>query len=236
MKPETLYENLNSVDEQLLERSETAKAPRRRPWWMGALAAALVAVVAFGAAFWPKGSPLGVEAHAIETAAYPEMAPYPDEADYVDQATGEYDNEGFNQAHDAWWESKQALLPEEGYADGLDSFFQESIPVFLGGKEGENAAYSPVNVYMALAMLAELTDGASRQQILDLLGSDSLEALRQQARAVWRAQYQNDGATTTILASSVWLDEDISYNQETMQTLAESYYCLLYTSDAADEL
>ena len=34
MKPETLYENLNSVDEQLLERSETAKAPRRRPWWM----------------------------------------------------------------------------------------------------------------------------------------------------------------------------------------------------------
>ena len=48
--------------------------------------------------------------------------------------------------------------------------------MFLGGKEGENAAYSPVNVYMALAMLAELTDGASRQQILDLLGSDSLEA------------------------------------------------------------
>ena len=44
MKPETLYENLNSVDEQLLERSETAKAPRRRPWWMGAVAAALVAV------------------------------------------------------------------------------------------------------------------------------------------------------------------------------------------------
>ena len=235
MKPETLYENLNSVDEQLLERSETAKAPRRRPWWMGAVAAALVAVVALGAAFWPKGSPLGVEAHAIETAAYPEMAPYPDEADYVDQATGEYDNEGFNQAHDAWWESKQALLPEEGYADGLDSFFQKSIPVFLGGKEGENAAYSPVNVYMALAMLAELTDGASRQQILDLLGSDSLEALRQQAQAVWRAQYQNDGATTTILASSVWLDEDISYNQETMQTLAESYYASSYQGQMGSE-
>ena len=42
MKPETLYENLNSVDEQLLERSETAKspaavpggwAPWRQPWW-----------------------------------------------------------------------------------------------------------------------------------------------------------------------------------------------------------
>ena len=75
MKPETLYENLNSVDEQLLERSETAKAPRRRPWWMGAVAAAWWQVVTFGAAFWPKGSPLGVEAHAIETAVYPEMAP-----------------------------------------------------------------------------------------------------------------------------------------------------------------
>lgn len=84
-------------------------------------------------------------------------------------------------------------------------------------------------------MLAELTDGASRQQILDLLGSDSLEALRQQAQAVWRAQYQNDGATTTILASSVWLDEDISYNQETMQTLAESYYASSYQGQMGSE-
>ena len=57
MKPETLYENLNSVDEQLLERSETAKAPAAvlvdggrggQPWWQ---------LVALGAAFWPKGSP-----------------------------------------------------------------------------------------------------------------------------------------------------------------------------------
>lgn len=49
------------------------------------------------------------------------------------------------------------------------------------------------------------------------------------------AQYQNDGATTTILASSVWLDEDISYNQETMQTLAESYYASSYQGQMGSE-
>ena len=143
MKPETLYENLNSVDEQLLERSETAKAPRRRPWWMGAVAAALVAVVALGAAFWPKGSPLGVEAHAIETAVYPEMAPYPDEADYVDQATGEYDNEGFNQAHDAWWESKQALLPKKAMPTGWIPFSRRASLCSWVEKRGRTPPIPP---------------------------------------------------------------------------------------------
>ena len=40
-----------------------------------------------------------------------------------------------------------------------------------------------MNVYMALAMLAEVTDGESRRQILDLLGSSSLEDTREQAKA-----------------------------------------------------
>lgn len=95
---------------------------------------------------------------------------------------------------------------------------------FLSGSAGENLAYSPLNVYMALAMLAELTGGESRAQILDLLGADSIEALRQQASDVWNASYRSDGAVESILASSVWLNEDVSFNQDTMDTLADTYY------------
>ena len=84
--------------------------------------------------------------------------------------TGEFDSDGFSQVYDAWWESVRGQAQEEGYADGLTPFFAASIQQFLSGEPGKNRAYSPLNVYMALGMLAELTDGESRQQILDLAG------------------------------------------------------------------
>ena len=90
MKGEKLYESMNHVDDQILERSERRKQSRRRPWWMGAVAAVLVAAVAVGVMLRPEA---GITAQAIVTAEYPEMAPYPLEEDYYDEATGEVDYE-----------------------------------------------------------------------------------------------------------------------------------------------
>ena len=232
MKGEKLYESMNHVDDQILERSERRKQSRRRPWWMGAVAAVLVAAVAVGVMLRPEA---GITAQAIVTAKYPEMAPYPLEEDYYDEATGEVDYEAYDQAYDAWWESRKALSQEAGYANGLDSFFQKSIPVFLSGKEGENAAYSPVNAYMALAMLGEVTGGSSRQQILDLLGCGSIEQSREQANAVWKGQYQDDQVSATILANSVWLRDGASYNQDTLQILGEDYYASSFQGTMGSE-
>ena len=88
---------------------------------------------------------------------------------------------------------------------------------------------------MALSMLAELTDGESRAQILTLLGSDSLEALRGQANALWNDHYSSDGATNSILASSLWLDEGVPFNQKTLDTLAETYYASSFQGNLGTE-
>ncbi len=113
----------------------------------------------------------------------------------------------------------------EGYADTLTPFFKESIAGFL---RDSNSTCSPLNVYMALAMLAEVSDGNTRQEILDLMGLDSIEALRTQAGHVWNAHYQADGATTSLLANSLWLDENYRYVQSTANTLADSYYASVF--------
>lgn len=55
------------------------------------------------------------------------------------------------------------------YADSMDSFLEKSIRQFLSESETGNIAYSPLNVFIALGMLAELTDGTGRQQLLELL-------------------------------------------------------------------
>lgn len=234
MKGEDLYQAMEHIDDQVLERSQRRK-PHRKPLWISAVAAVLVVAVAVGAVLWPKGDVFQVGTYALQTAHYPQLVPRPDPMDYLDADTQEVDFDAYSAAEEAYRESQATLEQEPGYADGLNSFFEKSVPVFLSGKEGENAAYSPLNVYMALAMLAEVTDGESRQQILDLLGSNSLEDTREQAKAVWEGAYQDDGATATILASSVWLRDDLTYNQDTLKTLAENYYASSFQGNMSDE-
>ena len=169
----------------------------------------------------------GLNGLAIRTAVYPEMAPYPDWMSYIN-SNGEMDD-SFNEAYDAWWEDiKVQRNQPEGYAEGLEGFFNDSIRQFLSGSQGQNRVYSPLNVCMALGMLAEVTDGRSREQILTLLGSDDMNALRSQARAIWNANYRNDGVSTTILASSLWLNENVNFTQSTLDSLADNYYASSY--------
>ena len=102
----------------------------------------------------------------------------------------------------------------ERLPDGISApygCFEALTAQFLSGTVVENAVLSPVNIYMALAMLAELTDGESRAQLLELIGIDSVEALREQASAIWRAGSGESDECTSLLAASIWLRDDIGY-------------------------
>ncbi len=105
-----------------------------------------------------------------------------------------------------------------------DKFYINSIREFIGSTDDDNLVYSPLNVQMALSMLAEVTDGDSRQQVLDALGVDSIETLRKETADIWRANYSNNGPLVSLLANSIWLSDNINYNKDTLETLAESYF------------
>ena len=162
--------------------------------------------------------------YLLAAAQYPQMSQYPDESKFT-KLNGDFDSDGFDQVYDAWRADRQKQLDQpEGYTDVLDGYLRTVIPQLLTDGSGENKACSPINIYMALAMLAEITDGESREQILSLLGSDDLNDLRAEASAVWNANYSNDGAVTSILASSLWLNDKINFKQEAMDALAKYYY------------
>ena len=162
--------------------------------------------------------------YQLAAAQYPQMAQYPDESKYT-KLNGDFDSDGFDKVYDAWQADREKQMEQpEGYTDALDSYLRAIIPQLLTGGSGENKACSPINIYMALAMLAEITDGESREQIHSLLGSDDLDSLHTEASAVWNANYCDDGAVTSILASSLWLNDKIEFKQETMDALAKYYY------------
>lgn len=135
----------------------------------------------------------------------------------------------------AWYASKEKRKVYYGAGKNLAPFFWKTAKEFLSGSGNENRLYSPLNVYMALAMTAEISDGETRQQILDLIGADSLESLRKQANSVWNANYSDDGAVTSILASSLWLNNNISFNKKIIDTLGTNYYASSYQGTMGSE-
>ena len=194
--------------------------------------ALLLVVSLFLTACTPAASVPQEAGGLLAAPSYPEMAPYPDEMSFVDEKTGEFDDEGFDAVYSAWTQDRRDQYDQpEGYADGLEAFFQTGIPEFLAGDPGENAVCSPLNLYMALALLAEVTEGDTRQQILDLLNSSGIEKLRTQAGHVWNAHYGADGANICTLANSVWMENGLSYDGTVLDTLTKNYYASAYQGD-----
>lgn len=169
-----------------------------------------------------------LNAYAVAKSEYPVMAPYPDESKALEE--GSY--EQFDKAYELWKADRNTQLEKyRSMSISINSFVKASVQEFLGDAADDNIVYSPLNVYMALGMLAELTDGNSRQQILDVVGADSIESLRREANAIWNAHYCNDGAVTSLLASSVWLNKDIDFKQQTLNRLASDYYAASYQGE-----
>jgi len=264
MKSEQWNEGLNHLDQDLVEEYVAQKEKKKRParpYWAATVAAALALTIGLGVLAGsgilpingpspetvpatqpttprpvvtvppttPPPKPVIVPLkNVIYQPVYPEMPIYPSDQEY------DVNSSEFYGAANAW-EIKRKLQYQQpdGYADSLADFFHSSIRQFLQG-DG-NQAYSPLNVYLAMAMLAETTDGNSRQQILDLFGLDTIEALREQVGHLWNAHYCEDGITSTLLANSVWLDDSYNFKRETAQLLADRYYASSFSGDLGTE-
>ena len=204
-----------------------SKRKCRHSFWRRCTAAVLTVVLTTGVCL-PSSARMSASARTIAKAKYPKMAAYPDESAYRTES-GDFDSDGFSKAYNAWNNDRRRQLNQpEGYADGLEDFYRQTMLRFLSGAKNTNRIYSPLNVYIALGMLAELTAKDSRGQVLDLLGSKNIQALRTQASALWNANYCDDGAVSSILAGSLWLSKDVKFKQSALDQIADTYYASSY--------
>ena len=240
--------------EEVKENAARPAGRRSHARWMGAVAAVLAVVLIAGAALRPGQSnvpdPLSLDeprgigllptpsptarAATLATAVYPETVPFPREEDYT-SPTGEFDYDKYSQAHKAWLAGRDALTSGMDCTGLLDEFLTGSTARFLSGAGTENRIYSPLNVWLALAMLAETAGGNSREQLLDLLGADSIETLRTRVSALWRANYRDDGVVTSVPANSLWLRDGMTYSQDVLDTLARDYYASSFSGEMGTE-
>lgn len=237
MKPEELFDAIGMAEDSMIENAKEIKSSKKikkffqRKSFYGAVAAMLI--VAFGVGIlWKSKSPdTLLKAYAMAEAVYPQMNKMPSEDDYAEN--NNWDD--YSSARDKWEEDKAEQRAFYDESIDLTSFYEKSMQEFLSNTGSENKVYSPLNLYMALAMLAETTDGESRAQILDLLGTKDIEQLRKDVVSLWNSNYSDDNATTCILANSLWINEDVKVKKETVNRLAENYYASSYKGNPAEE-
>ena len=222
MKKEDLFDLLGGADEKEVMNAREYRAQKTRPAWVKWAALAACVALVFGAVV---GYPL------LFSGGSPEVAGnYPPGVTVVSAQTpepvsAEMDNQQFieSDAHWSWWQAYREKVSESTpLQEDLNGCYT-SIMAQLLEAEDENTVASPLNIYIAFAMLAETADGNTRQQILDLLGAPDIETLRQNVRTIWQSNYVDTPMVKSLLANSLWLREGDNFNEKTLQILAENY-------------
>lgn len=257
MNENQIFEAIGKTEDEMLENAEKEQK-KSNTWIKIAGAAAAVCIVAAGAVGIktltddvPTGdiadnttaaagniNPDGTKeeemdkyspetsAMLLSAATYPVMPPYPDEF-----------SEDFETQYDAWHDFIVEYRQEQNveYKDSINGFTYDSMRTFLTDCKNENRLFSPMNVYFALSMLAQSSEGNSRQQILDLLGAKDMDTLQEYSNSMLKRNYSDDNAIISVFANSVWLSDSLNYNMDTLKLLSDSYYADSFAGNMSDK-
>ena len=261
MKPEKLSDAIGNIDDELVEKTDEKRGQsKKKNGWIKWTALAACFCLIIGAIFGvpalknknkTDGGPednlppsaitnpisnIKIEPLSFEyNAVYPNVVMCPDENDYFN-ADGTFRSEEFHTAFQAWrdYENSRPVL-QDGYVGEMSGFYKAIVQKLLLDESGKNVTCSPSNIYMALSMLAEVTDGNSRKQILDLLGAKDVEQLRKQAKEVWESSYENSNQGTLILGNSFWLSDTYAYKTEPFDILKNNYYASSFAGEMGSD-
>lgn len=148
----------------------------------------------------------------------------------------DYPVEGSQLQKVAYPAKKEEQELDSAYLANLKAFYQNSIRDTLTSKEGENCVYSPVNLYLCMAMLTEMTDGKTKKQLMDALGQTEEEKVREQSRKIWENIYMDGKIAKCLLGDSIWLNQNIPYEKDVLKSLADNYYTETFQGQMGPEM
>lgn len=98
-----------------------------------------------------------------------------------------------------------------------------------------NSLFSPISLYMALAMVAETAAGNTQEQIINALNMPNMDMISSETGKLFRKLYFHNEIGRLTLANSLWLNKDVAFNENKLKTLAEDYYAHSFSLDFQDK-
>lgn len=114
-------------------------------------------------------------------------------------------------------------------------FFETTMREFLNSGEDPNVIYSPVNVYIAMGMLARITGGDTQKEILSMLGETSIDDVRDNIKFLFEYLSIDDELMITSLANSIWLNSNVEFKEELINELSNDYYSSTFSGEMGSE-
>ena len=118
------------------------------------------------------------------------------------------------------------------YIASLKAFSTDLSAEALVGRT-ENVMISPINIQMALALAAAGAQGDTRKEILKALylQDKDIEYLAKENEKLFQLLYVYDALSKLTIADSLWLDKDIRFKKDYLNTAAKQFYASLYEVD-----
>jgi len=118
------------------------------------------------------------------------------------------------------------------FMTALRSFSADSASLILGSADkSKNSVYSPVSLYMALAMLSEAVDGETLDELLAALHVSDRISLRGNIKALFSSLFFDNEIGSLKLANSIWLSNSVPFKQACLEILSSDYFAYSFSSD-----
>ena len=262
MDKEHLSDAIGNIRDRYVNAADKSAKNGKRiiNFFIGAAAAALAIAAVFALPkLLPSNSAPDITGRPETSQTAERDENYTDPADYTEQVTSENSPGAghlpyaeINAEYPAFsnlitWRNESENDFNYDKNDACDysvDFYTKLISEFLGDKASENAFFSPMSIFFSLSSLAEITDGETRNQILDLLDVKSVEELRELSKATWLYVYVNgkyydddyEKEQICIPANSFWLNSkaELTGDTKTAKILKDDHFTSFYKGDPGD--
>lgn len=125
---------------------------------------------------------------------------------------------------------------DESFLKNLKDFSIKSSSLVLRGTDkNTNSLYSPISLSMALSMASETANEDTQKEILEALNMDNTEMVRSEIGKLFRRLYYHNEIGKLSLGNSLWLNNDVKFNNDLLDLLAKEYYASSFSLDFNDK-
>ncbi len=159
----------------------------------------------------------------------------------------EYPEEPVFKTDEERWEANRAKRRNIPESFGAYEKFALETASGLFADSDQNMIYSPLSLYYALAMAAEGASGATREEMLVLLGYADMKALAEDVKMYFESvyhvpneennkvtewgQYASESRYTLSIANSLWADDGIMLKKDFLDRASDFYYSEIHQGD-----